>query len=74
MLGEQRGIERDFPGPIRERVHAAPQEDHLPLRGPTGQLQPHSGSTVGKRLHQQGQVETDQAAHKIGQIGKFHMR
>jgi hypothetical protein len=48
------------------------QGDHLPLRCPAGKLQQHGETPVGKRLHQQWQVETDQSARQIGQILVLH--
>jgi hypothetical protein len=74
MVGEQRRIERDFPGPIRERVDAATQGNDLSLRHPPRKLQQHRRPAVGKCLHQQREIEADQAANEIGQIVIFHMR
>ncbi|NBX29060.1 hypothetical protein EBR04_01180 [bacterium] len=73
MLGEQRRIEPDFASTIRQRVHAAAQGNDLSLRRPAGKLEENGWPPIGKRLHQEREVETDQAASKIGQFFIFHM-
>jgi len=74
MLGQDRGIEADFSGLIRQRVHAPAEVDDFSLLDPAGELEADRRPSIGEGLHEERQVKAGKPADEAGQIALFHMR
>ena len=74
VLGQNRGIQPDFSGMIRQRVHAAPEVNDFSLLDPPRQLEADRLSSVGKYLHQECQIKAGKPTHHGGQVDLFHTR